>query len=158
MELEKDKKYLYECDEKGYHPYAVYGVYYGYPECCIVNFINGKHLENKETNPFSGTGFLCCDDCREKGLEAIIKQINSQRFCDMEFKFSWLKTTDGILACSNFEWEWIYNDDVEPLIHEDDFDLIESYYLKKPFIMCLNGNLDMEKITRIHTKIDESSL
>ena len=68
---------------------VLYGVAYGYKECCIKYFhrrqFNGdmfKGLQHKLT----GTGFICCPECNENFTEDEIKaDIKKHRLCKDEF-------------------------------------------------------------------------
>lgn len=71
------------------------GIYNGYPNCCIINFINKGGLSGIKNNKykskylksaFNETGFIPCSKCLSLDESLLIKQINENRlFCIPKF-------------------------------------------------------------------------
>lgn len=61
-----------------------WGIYFGYPPCCIEEFCNMGHLDAPKRK-FNGTGFVPCKSCNELDEEELITDINLNRECDAEF-------------------------------------------------------------------------
>jgi hypothetical protein len=68
-----------------------YGAYYGYPECCVKDFIQrvvdyrqGKPLAFLERK-LDGTGYIPCLICNEKSEEELLTVISSNRKCKKPF-------------------------------------------------------------------------
>lgn len=65
------------------------GIYYGYPSCCIAQFINKK--KNTTENIFilrgNTTGFMPCDNCNERILlgDICITDLIQNRQCPFPF-------------------------------------------------------------------------
>lgn len=81
--------YFYELDKIGKYLY-LHGIYFGFPKCCIKNFIFNVHTgqnkinknesnKNKIENKFYGTGYIPCDLCIEKDYTELLNQINRNR-------------------------------------------------------------------------------
>lgn len=74
------------------HHYQEQGEFYGYPQCCINQFIAGKQQRNFDVAKH--TGFVPCDRHArmirkgEKKLEDIIKKT---RKCEVEFPYTSLE-------------------------------------------------------------------
>lgn len=58
------------------HKYERVGLKLGYPKCCINHFIENCESESwteyMESNPYYGTGFICCPRCIDKQVELAI--------------------------------------------------------------------------------------
>lgn len=70
--------------------YFILGEYFGYPKCCISEFVrevNTIFFDNGRLNrKLSGTGFIPCKKCNETKMEAdLIQEINRNRHCPTEF-------------------------------------------------------------------------
>ena len=83
-EIEMDKKIR---PKKGY---VAYGVYYGYPDCCIKEFCELLLRKRKPTIEQiltgKGSGFIPCLECCEKVKEGMrIEEILVNRKCPMAF-------------------------------------------------------------------------
>lgn len=58
------------------------GVYYGYPPCCIEEFIAYAESGNFSDRPdrkLNGTGYVPCKSCNEKSEKELVKDINRNR-------------------------------------------------------------------------------
>ncbi|WP_276978383.1 hypothetical protein [Flavobacterium filum] len=69
--------------------YAEQGLYYGYPICCIIDFIRREYELTHEQQHFAdtGNGFIPCPDCSIKLLrnELTIESLLSNRLCKQPF-------------------------------------------------------------------------
>ena len=74
----------------------MYGQFYGFPMCCIANFINrpigSPHLP--VDHPFSQTGFVPCPKCLERDYTDLIEEIKSKRFFSKPFTEKGLPSAD----------------------------------------------------------------
>lgn len=61
------------------------GIFYGYPSCCIKEFLETGIGEFRAKAPHYGTGFLCCKACDSKTPESLTSEISTQRFADSAF-------------------------------------------------------------------------
>ncbi len=66
------------------HPWAIFGKWLGYPDCCIQDFIKLKPL-NMPKRKLNGSGYIPCTICNEKTEEALISAINGNRQCTIKF-------------------------------------------------------------------------
>lgn len=81
-----DGKLEYTKDDlKKIDKWIIFGIYYGYPYCCIEAFVRMSPDLNRETNPFKGTGFLCCSECEQYSIEDIVEYINNHRYFSVPF-------------------------------------------------------------------------
>jgi len=68
--------------------FVVKGLYFGYPECCIDefvrSFIDGFAVKCKRRK-FNGTGFVPCAACNKKSKKEILAYIKSHRQCKLPF-------------------------------------------------------------------------
>lgn len=69
--------------------YAEQGLYYGYPICCIIDFINREYTLTPEQQYFAntGNGFIPCLNCSIKLLKnkVTIESLLSNRLCKQPF-------------------------------------------------------------------------
>lgn len=74
--------------------WEAYGIYFGYPRCCVDNFLRNVMIpfwyENKNLYPdgrlLDGTGFIPCPECnKEHTEESLTALINSKRHCKDPF-------------------------------------------------------------------------
>lgn len=61
------------------------GRMYGYPECCIHDFIKLGHEELGYYRNFTGTGYVPCQVCDDKPMNEVVKVICENRFVDHPF-------------------------------------------------------------------------
>lgn len=64
------------------------GLYYGYPQCCIVNFCRrGFKLTKEQEAVHKNTGFTPCPKCSKKILngEATLESLIANRVCRTKF-------------------------------------------------------------------------
>lgn len=61
-----------------------FGRYFGFPECCIEDFLS-RDSAPKESRKLRGTGYTPCLKCNEKSEEELIDIINSNRQARTEF-------------------------------------------------------------------------
>ena len=70
--------------------WEAYGIYFGYPRCCVDNFLRNVMIpfwyENKNLYPsgrlLDGTGFVPCPKCNKEHTEkSLVDLINSKRYC-----------------------------------------------------------------------------
>ena len=60
--------------------WAMMGLKYGYPHCCIMAFCNLDHIKDKTPRQLEGTGYVPCDVCNSRyGLVQLISHINQNR-------------------------------------------------------------------------------
>lgn len=85
------------------------GRYFGYPECCIADFVRHilKYREGKadgrEKRKLHGTGYVPCAKCNRKSERTLIATIRKNRICKYVFPaepsiskvMKDLKTVDG---------------------------------------------------------------
>lgn len=65
-------------DQKNH--WAMMGLKYGYPTCCIVAFCHLDHIKDKKPRQLEGTGYVPCDRCNSQyGLMQLVCNINSNR-------------------------------------------------------------------------------
>lgn len=57
--------------------WKVIGKQYGYPECCIEEFVKLEHIG--EVRKLHGTGYIPCKKCNEKSEKELINTINAAR-------------------------------------------------------------------------------
>jgi hypothetical protein len=64
--------------------YTIMGRFFGYPECCIKDFIR---IDNKNKGPrqFHGTGFVPCIKCNKLSASEIQATIERNRLCPEPF-------------------------------------------------------------------------
>ena len=60
------------------------GVAYGFPVCCVVEFIHRMDDEEEEREhyphaPLYGTGYVPCPKCRQKTAEELVSKIDANR-------------------------------------------------------------------------------
>ena len=58
------------------------GIYYGYPVCCIDDFIycgETKSYKSREKRKLDGTGYVPCSACNKKSEEELVQAINDNR-------------------------------------------------------------------------------
>jgi hypothetical protein len=58
------------------------GIYYGYPVCCIDEFIHygeTDSYEDREKRKLCGTGYVPCEECNKKSEEELVEAINNNR-------------------------------------------------------------------------------
>lgn len=69
--------------------WASNGKYFGYPQCCIFEFVGLLHLlDGPDSGPrkLSGTGFIPCKSCNEKKTEdQLRREIAANRMCPVPF-------------------------------------------------------------------------
>ena len=74
--------------------WEAYGIYFGYPRCCVDNFLRNVMIpfwyENKNLYPsgrlLDGTGFVPCPKCNKEHTEkSLVALINSKRYCEDPF-------------------------------------------------------------------------
>lgn len=72
-----DFKTLYQANKY----YFEIGRYFGYPECCIAEFIFRVSTGNFPipARPLDGTGYIPCINCSLKTEEELTKNINTNR-------------------------------------------------------------------------------
>jgi hypothetical protein len=65
-----------------YDDFFLSGIYYGYPTCCIDEFIfcveNGSFMQ-REKRKLNGTGYVPCEECNQKSERDLLKTINDNR-------------------------------------------------------------------------------
>lgn len=67
------------------------GVFYGFPICCISDFVQMKQFavfEKHPDLPSNGTGYVPCMECATKVMQnwdGMIKKISQQRICSVPF-------------------------------------------------------------------------
>lgn len=67
------------------------GLYFGYPPCCIVEFVEftGDYMAGKRPSrglrKLHGTGYVPCKDCNKKTEKQLLKQIADNRKCELPF-------------------------------------------------------------------------
>ena len=67
------------------------GKYYGYPECCIAQFIDdlfgGRNISELREKAGRGTGFIPCNDCAVQVLvdKVPLDSLIKNRMCNTEF-------------------------------------------------------------------------
>lgn len=61
--------------------WAYKGWYYGYPDCCVGEFIANAVKGISETKPrkFHGTGYVPCTKCNKKTEKQLLKKIAKNR-------------------------------------------------------------------------------
>jgi hypothetical protein len=79
------------------HPVSKYsehwqerGRYYGYPECCIENFVNKvifRKLSKEQEQVHKNHGFIPCPECAKKVVEGIttLEGLIKDRICKTPF-------------------------------------------------------------------------
>ena len=64
------------------NPFLLSGVYYGYPKCCIEEFIqqyeSGEYI-TRGNRKLKGTGYIPCVKCNNLSEAALKHEINSAR-------------------------------------------------------------------------------
>lgn len=68
--------------------WVVYGELLGYPECCIVDFLNRitKNIRiGKVKRKLHGTGYVPCENCNRKTEKELVNIINMNRKIDYLF-------------------------------------------------------------------------
>lgn len=67
------------------------GQYYGYPPCCIAEFIqfvldlkDGKNSV-RERRQLNGTGYVPCKSCNDKTKDQLLETITQLRNCKLPF-------------------------------------------------------------------------
>lgn len=63
--------------------WRILGRYFGFPECCIdefIEYITGeKNPFERETRKLEGTGYIPCVECNKKSVGELIDQIEKSR-------------------------------------------------------------------------------
>lgn len=65
-----------------------WGVYLGYPSCCVDEFIQHITLGTSKTRPkrkLHGTGYVPCAKCNNKTTKELLITIASRRLCSTPF-------------------------------------------------------------------------
>lgn len=61
-----------------YNRWSIMGKYYGFPECCVNEFVSGASME--QTRKFEGTGYIPCKQCNDNvEKDELISYINENR-------------------------------------------------------------------------------
>jgi hypothetical protein len=61
-----------------YSSWSIIGKYYGFPKCCVDEFISGASMG--QTRKFDGTGYIPCEYCNENvEKDELISYINENR-------------------------------------------------------------------------------
>lgn len=58
--------------------YEIVGRYFGYPECCIKDFMSRDEAP-EEKRQLCGSGYIPCPDCNNKETYQILIEINRNR-------------------------------------------------------------------------------
>ena len=82
--------------------WIIAGIYFGFPECCIQQFLNFDPYSNFG-HYFDGTGFVPCDRCKKQNHNFILKNINHYRFCSKTFP-------EGNLSLDGYNYIPEYNE------------------------------------------------
>lgn len=67
------------------------GEYYGYPPCCIAEFIefvlnySRGGMDERGKRKFNGTGYVPCVECNKKSVEELLATISANRKCETTF-------------------------------------------------------------------------
>lgn len=79
---------IFQLQIEGDHDrFDIFGKYFGFPECCIQEFINRTESLGDEPFPLRGTGFVPCQCCRKKTEDELVKIINANRYCPAPFPY-----------------------------------------------------------------------
>lgn len=67
-----------------------WGIYFGYPQCCIANFVvldDIKNRSDEQKQVHKGTGFIPCHSCTKKIVEGevTLEGLIKNRICPTEF-------------------------------------------------------------------------
>lgn len=78
-----------------YHCWALHGVYYGYPLCCVKQSVDGIVMARlagmregttpRSPEPFDRSGYVPCEACAAKPAEELLTQIANLRHCPTPF-------------------------------------------------------------------------
>jgi hypothetical protein len=73
-------------------PFVKEGIYFGYPPCCILEFVmfiidykKGIKTDNRGARKFHGTGYVPCAECNNKTEEELLSHIEKHRKCELSF-------------------------------------------------------------------------
>jgi hypothetical protein len=64
------------------------GLFFGYPWCCIVDFMfywSTDAVRPDEQRPLHGTGYVPCRECAKKSEEELLAIIAARRRCQLPF-------------------------------------------------------------------------
>lgn len=67
---------------------ALFGRYYGFPSCCVKDFVDGKShaYRLRKKRHLDGTGFIPCYQCqRKKTATQLMEEIQRNRICSLPF-------------------------------------------------------------------------
>jgi hypothetical protein len=82
---------------------TLFGIYLGYPRCCIESLAAGHWA--KAGLPCTGTGYVPCFECRKKPEEELLDYIEKYRLCDLPFP-----ECDDIMGHQHFTDMVLYGD------------------------------------------------
>lgn len=82
--------------------WKLYGIYFGYPKCCVNAFIKGRfwnHLPEKLKPKCKGKGFVPCKRCCNKILKnnLKIKSLIKNRICKTKYPDSPINITSSLI-------------------------------------------------------------
>jgi hypothetical protein len=64
----------------------IFGRYYGFPDCCIKEFIERDWSVGLPDRQLDGTGYIPCKKCNERySAEGLISRIKLKRICPIPF-------------------------------------------------------------------------
>lgn len=67
------------------------GIYFGYPPCCIAEFLQFvvKYVQGKagkrRRRKLCGTGYVPCKTCNKKSKKQLLAYIDKHRQCELPF-------------------------------------------------------------------------
>lgn len=69
--------------------WVILGMEFGYPPCCIGEFViwaikSDKEIAKRSSRKLCGTGYVPCVKCNEKSDVELIAEINERRSSDLE--------------------------------------------------------------------------
>lgn len=106
-----------------YSRWSIMGKYYGFPQCCVNEFVSGASMG--QTRKFEGTGYIPCEHCNENvEKDKLITYINENRLhptcfpedgdnCFNENVFRMIfsdKFTEEEKSFIKYEWSDIFDD------------------------------------------------
>ena len=71
------------CEHAGITLGTLFGIYLGFPKCCINQFENDWHIPTPF--PLYGTGYVPCKKCCKKSSTSLIKTIKKNRILRLAF-------------------------------------------------------------------------